>query len=321
MARPRFLTMPSVLSLRRRGVSAQPDVTAVAETVLRLAVLLEAGISPQNAWNHLARLGEPSAASISAQVRDGGTVASALAGLGADGATWAEVGAAWSLATTVGAPLAPTLRAFASTLRDAGEASDEIRVALAEPTATARLMGWLPAVGIALAMLLGFDPIGVLLREPLGWACAALGVGLLIAARRWTIRLAAAAQASGRMPGLDADLIAIALSGGVSISRARALADDVTDGRITRDPPAALTETLALSESAGVPAVDLLRASAAMERHRARVDGRLRAATLSSRLLLPLGVCTLPAFLCLGVAPMFLSILPSVGLPTGEGIF
>jgi tight adherence protein B len=45
------------------------------------------------------------------------------------------------------------------------------------------------------------------------------------------------------------------------------------------------------------------------------VQGRLRAAQLSSRLLLPLGACTLPAFLLLGVAPLMLSVLTSTPLP------
>jgi tight adherence protein B len=73
-------------------------------------------------------------------------------------------------------------------------------------------------------------------------------------------------------------------------------------------------DVLALSRSAGVPAVELLRATAAHARHRARVEGRLRAARLSSRLLLPLGVCTLPAFLLLGVAPMLLSVMSTMPL-------
>ena len=61
-------------------------------------------------------------------------------------------------------------------------------------------------------------------------------------------------------------------------------------------------------------AVELLRSDAALDRHRARVDGRLRAAHLASRLLVPLGVCTLPAFLLLGVAPMMLGVLGAVPL-------
>ena len=64
----------------------------------------------------------------------------------------------------------------------------------------------------------------------------------------------------------------------------------------------------------GVPAAELLRAASGIARHRARTEGRLRAAALSSRLLLPLGVCILPAFLLLGVAPMLLSVLASTSL-------
>src|SRR5690349_23532599 len=44
---------------------------------------------------------------------------------------------------------------------------------------------------------------------------------------------------------------------------------------------------------------------------RSRTEGRLTASALSGRLLLPLGVCTLPAFLLLGVGPMLLSVLTS----------
>lgn len=312
--------------------------TRVAETVLRIAVLLEAGVTPARAWDHLARQGDEQASRVVHAAAGGTRLDSAIAGLAAEPVPerrrrlrptradavgesvqarerrmWLEVAAAWSIATTVGAPLAPALRSFADVLRDAAESADEIRVALAEPTSTARLLGWLPAVGIGLAFALGFDPLGTLLREPAGWACATVGIGLLIAGRRWTSRLALAAHRDAVMPGMDADLTAIALSGGVSVSRARTLVDAARGE--DADDSVAVRDTLLLSEAAGVPAVELLRSAAALDRHRARVDGRLRAARLSTKLLLPLGVCTLPAFLCLGVAPMFLSILPSVSLP------
>lgn len=311
----------------------------VAETVLRVAVLLEAGVTPTRAWDHLARQGDEQATRVVHAVASGARLDSAIAGLAAEPGPlprrrrlrrakadavgesvqarerrmWHDVAAAWSIATTVGAPLAPTLRSFADVLRDTAESADEIRVALAEPSSTAKLLGWLPAVGVGLAFALGFDPVGTLLREPAGWACAVAGVGLLLAGRRWTSRLALAAHRDAAMPGMDADLTAIALSGGVSVSRARDLVRTAR-AQESEDSPA-VNDTLLLSETAGVPAVELLRSAAALGRHQARVDGRLRAARLSTKLLLPLGVCTLPAFLCLGVAPMFLSILPSVSLP------
>ena len=50
-----------------------------------------------------------------------------------------------------------------SALRDAQEAADDVRVALAEPAATAKLMGWLPLVAVLLGVALGFDTFGTLL--------------------------------------------------------------------------------------------------------------------------------------------------------------
>ena len=43
-----------------------------------------------------------------------------------------------------------------------------MRIALAEPAGTARLMGWLPLVAIALGAALGFDTLSVLATNPLG---------------------------------------------------------------------------------------------------------------------------------------------------------
>ncbi len=118
------------------------------------------------------------------------------------------------------------------------------------------------------------------------------------------------ASADPGIPGLGAELLAVALSGGVSIDRARQVVRRARG--VDADP--SVDEVLALSQRAGIPAAELLRATAGLARHRARIDGRLRAARLSSRLLLPLGVCTLPAFLLLGVAPMLLGVMSTMSL-------
>lgn len=295
----------------RSRAAPKADAAAVADTVLRLAVLLQAGVTPARAWGHLAESGDVSARRVVAVAEDGRPLADAVAsaGEGPDARAWSDVAAAWRIAGTVGAPLAESLRGIASALRDAHEAADEVRVALAEPAATARLMGWLPLVGVALGAALGFDTFGALIGQPLGLACLAGGVALIIAARRWTAALVRRALDGEGVAGHGAELLAIALSGGVSIGRATSLVEE--SGQQT---DASTAEILALSRTAGVPAVELLRSSAALARHRARVDGRLRAARLSSRLLLPLGVCTLPAFLLLGVAPMMLSVMSTMTL-------
>lgn len=289
--------------LGRRRPSA-PDPAAAADSVLRLAVLLRAGVAPARAWTYLADGGDAVAERVHAAVRAGTEVPAALA---AEGGAWREVAAAWSVATTVGAPLSDSLRDTAESLRDAQRTADEIRVALAEPASTARLMSWLPIVAIALSLFLGFDTFGMLTTSPFGVACLLGGLGLMLAARQWSARLVRRARPPDEVPGTSAELTAIALGGGVSVERARALVAEALPG--SEDD--GVRGILELSRSAGVPAVDLLRSSAWLARHRARTEGRLRAARLSAKLLLPLGICTLPAFLLLGVAPMLLSVLSS----------
>lgn len=290
----------------RGAATPTPPATEVAATLHRLAVLLEAGIAPDRAWEHVAAAGDRGAASVCARRGEGVALVDAIA---ASGGAWRDAAAAWSVAATVGAPLARSLRSIGTALREAEQTRDDVRVALAEPAATARLVSWLPLVAVVLGLALGFDIVATVL-DPLGAASLVGGVALMLAARWWTRRLVARAQPPSEVAGLGAEMLAIALSGGVSIDRAEGV---VRSAGAVSDADA--RDVLALSRSAGAPAVELLRATAELARHRARVDGRMRAAHLSSRLLLPLGVCTLPAFLLIGVAPMLLSVMRSTSIP------
>lgn len=300
--------------MRRRALRRDEsvDAAAMADTVQQLAVLLQAGASPASAWRHLAASGlAPQAAPVSAAVDGGASIADALR---ERGPAWSGLATAWQIADVVGAPLAGALRTYAEAVRDAAQTADDVRVALSEPAATARLMGWLPPLGLALGLALGFDPLGALVGGPIGWACLAGGSLLMFAARGWTASLVRRAQPPPGVPGLEAELLAVALGGGVSIDRASALVGAAMgEGsgvvRVSR-----LDGILALSQAAGVPAAELLRADAARSRREARTAGRLSAARLSSRLLLPLGACTLPAFILLGVAPMAIAVMSMPGM-------
>lgn len=291
-----------------RTTPMAPDASPAA-TVRTLAVLLQAGAAGHVAWRHLADADDACAQRVCARHDDGADLVEAIR---EEGGAWASVASAWSIAATVGAPLGETLRTIAAALDDARDAADDVRVALAEPAATARLMLFLPPIGLLLGAALGFDTFRTVTTHPLGIACLILGITLVLVAHQWTARLIAQAQPDGTVPGLHAELTAIALSGGTSIGHAHTLVDDEHPHAPDRD---ATQQTLALSHAAGVPAVELLRAGAAHARHESRVAGKLRAAHLASRLLLPLGACTLPAFLLLGVAPLVLSVLTSTNLP------
>jgi tight adherence protein B len=301
--------------MRRAG----DDAAVIAGCVLKLAVLLQAGATPDAAWRHLARTGEGDAERIARRADEGVVLPQAIEAEAAraGGGPWRDVAAAWDIAARVGAPLADCLRSVAAALRDAHEAQDDVRIALAEPAGTARLMTWLPLAGLLLGAALGFDVLGALFTQPVGMGCLGAGLGLLLAARAWTRGLVRAAQPPPGTPGMHAELTAIALSGGASIERAQRLVAEAPGG--PRPGEEETLAVLALSRDAGIPGVELLRATAAHERQSARTDGRLRAARLGARLLLPLGLCTLPAFLCLGVAPMLLGVLGAVPLPDLPG--
>lgn len=278
----------------------------VADTADRLAVMLRSGIAPDRAWRYLADVDRhDDVARIADRIASGERAATAIA---AAGQPWAAMSSAWRIANEVGAPLSETLRAIGSAVRDEREVADDVDIALAEPAMTARIMTWLPAAGLILSFALGFDVFAIVTTNPIGIACVVGGVALMLVSRSWSKRLVTAARRMPPAPGLRQELMAIALSGGGSVARAR---DLVADADVPDTDDDATERVLALSQRAGVPAVDLLRQDAADERRRTRTAARVGAARLSGRLLLPLGICTLPAFFLLGVAPMMLSILTS----------
>ncbi|WP_217182618.1 type II secretion system F family protein [Streptomyces sp. AC495_CC817] len=293
----------------RRRVARETGADA-ALSVQTLAVLLQAGASPHVAWRHLAESGDPRATAIVKRTQAGTPLVTAIE---AEGGAWIDLAAAWEIGSTVGAPLAEVLRAIAETLRDGASAADDVRIALAEPAGTARLLLWMPLTGLLLGVALGFDTVGVMVGTPLGAACGVLGLLLVFVSRLWMRALLRRAQPKPGTPGMQAELLAVALRGGASVERALRLVSESPAS--TRRGEERVAAVLELSRAAGVPAVELLRASAAQDRHRERIDGRLRASALSTRMLIPLGVCTLPAFMLLGVAPLLLSVLSTTSLP------
>jgi tight adherence protein B len=132
---------------------------------------------------------------------------------------------------------------------------------------------------------------------------------LLAAGIRWNRRLVASARVHDPLAGLGAELLAVALEGGGAPTDAVALVEDsvrrcgldvgLDDAR----------QTLAFAERAGVPVAGLLRSDAVRARRLALTAELRQAALLGSRLLAPLGVCFLPAFVMLGVVPLLIGIL------------
>lgn len=72
-------------------------------------------------------------------------------------------------------------------------------------------------------------------------------------------------------------------------------------------------DALAFTHLTGAPSAAVLRSSAALERRAELRRAERRAAELGVRLVVPLGLCALPAFICLGIVPVVISLLPRLG--------
>jgi len=296
-------------------VSQLPEVARVTQ---RLAVLLHAGLSPASAWQHAARGETPQSVAAAVAAASGEPdgapelIVRASAQLNSlDRQAWNSLAAAWFVAGHVGAPLAGALRSQARALRMLVQVQREVATALAAPVTTARMVLALPAVGLVLGMLLGFDTVAVLVATPVGWGCLVVGCGLIVVAVRWNRRLVRSATPTQASPGLECELMAVAVTGGGSLAQARSVVVEALDRFGLPNDGDQLDDVLRLSREAGVPAAELLRAEAEELRHTADADARAAAATLSVRLMLPLGLCVLPAFLALGVLPLMIAVISS----------
>lgn len=141
---------------------------------------------------------------VAAAIRSAGPGPSGAARAGPVGATgagedlherrvWYQLAACFDAAEASGCPLADVLTRFAAQLEAEDDAEAARQSALAGPRATVRLLTWLPFLGLGLGVLLGVDPVRILLGTPLGVAALAAGLVLAGAGRIWSARLVRAA--------------------------------------------------------------------------------------------------------------------------------
>lgn len=102
--------------------------------------------------------------------------------------------------------------------------------------------------------------------------------------------------------------------GYASLTRvSRALELNVDWERAWRQVPDTVRElepSLRFTQLSGAPAARLLRSAAASGRKRDIREAESRGAEFGIKLVIPLGLCALPAFVCLGVVPIVISLLP-----------
>lgn len=262
----------------------------VARIAQSAAVLMGAGLAADRVWAYLA----VSLEDVQSKVDP----------------SWRSLASGWAIATTVGAPMGQSMRRLALALREGAEVVRDIQTALVGPQSASKLILFLPVVALGLGALLGFNSLEVLFFRPLGWICAVIAAFLIYSGTRWSRKLTNNAIPASWNPGLHAELTALALGGGASIARARMLVAQHLEAASDADERD-ITRVLMLAEDAGVPAAELLRAEAERQRYEARSRGQAAAGRLGIQLLLPLGLCILPAFVLVAVVPLIVSVLSS----------
>lgn len=284
----------------------------VESLVTRCAVLLRGGVQPAQVFGIIAReSGE--AAAIAERIAEGAPIAQAIAD--ENRPEWRVVATAWRLAERSGSALAPALERIATSLQQLAELRDRRSVLLSGPRATFRLVAALPPLALMLGSLLGFDPWPVLL-SPFGALMLVAGVGMLALGAVWARALGRAAEEGDGVAGLELELAWIALGGGAAPSEALVRVVDCVDemraewvgfrGFLSEGP---LRTAVSTAASTGVPVRPLLLQEAAASRARAHAELERSAERLGVRVLLPLGVCVLPAFVLLGVLPVLFSMI------------
>ncbi|MBM7413174.1 tight adherence protein B [Clavibacter michiganensis] len=324
---------PVPLRRRLRGAGDEAvveEAEEIAGFVRRLAVLLGAGLHPERAWSQLAppggraRRGERAVPAMVRRVAAGAgsdplaarVVEAATAVERAGGATarsWCALAAGLEVADRTGAPLARSLHRLADSLVDIARVRRDAGTALAGPVATSRTVLLMPGAGLLLAAGLGFDPLRVLVTTVPGLACLVVGSSLVAIGWRWNRGLVSRAVSREPAPGLVLDLVAMAMSGGASVPRAVAVVRRACEraGLGTGDDLAAVGSVVDAAARTGAPVAALLGSEAERIRRDAATRAERAAARLAARLMLPLGVCILPAFLAVGVVPMLLAVVSS----------
>ena len=251
------------------------------------------------------------------------------------------------MSESAGAPLATSLERAAEHAEERIDALLGRQSALAAPRATGRILSWLPLLGLGLGVLMGSDPVGVLTGSVLGALTGLLGLGLAFTGRRWTAALvhraevesaaSNGAEQTSNMPPVDTalvlELLAAQLRAGLAPLAALGTLAEALNSRPLHtvcqrlqmgsnwgsawSGSAAgtfgeLRDALAPAYTGGAPSTALLLSLADAHRLSERRAAERAAGKLSVALVVPLGLCSLPAFICLGIVPILISLLPTL---------
>jgi len=216
------------------------------------------------------------------------------------------------VAVQSGASVASEIDVVAELCYQRDSSLERIKVAYAGPKSSSRLVIWLPVLTMLIAQLSGFELLGAIIERPVLALSVLLGVALLVAAKIVSSKLIARATPTESYSGYFLMAVALASGGGANLNKAQKIAFE-SHTKIFREEPSkteqlAMAEIANLMETTGARVSDLLKSQARIMQRENLTANELRIEQLSVRLMLPLGLAVLPAFVCLAVIPLMASM-------------
>lgn len=182
----------------RRRAAARAREASLLEACESIAGDLRAGLTPE-ATLARAAVDWPALRPAAQAAALGGDVPTALRTVAQEAGLrdLVLVAASWQVSQRSGTALAAGMSRVAARLRRLQASRRIVASELASARATARLMVGLPLFAMVLGSGVGGDPAGFLMKQPWGWACLVVGVGLDFLGLWWIDRIAQSI-ASGR---------------------------------------------------------------------------------------------------------------------------
>ncbi len=212
-----------------------------------------------------------------------------------------------------GSSMVSEIEFVADVLGSRDRALKKIELAHAGPKSTARLMLWLPIITLAMAQLLGWGVFDTLIEKPIVLVSLGLGIVLLLVAKLVTFRLLKKAKPGQSYEGFYLLGVAMQFSAGANPDKAQDLA--LTNYReVFRQEPSeselsVMAEVVELVEHSGAKAIELLRKHAQRMQEEVLFAAEVKIERLGIKLMLPLGLGVLPAFVFLAIVPLMVTTL------------
>jgi tight adherence protein B len=204
-----------------------------------------------------------------------------------------------ALCERVGAPLAENLHRLAEVEVQRANVFADLQVAASGPRASARLVTFLPIVVLLGGQLLGLKVFSC--APAISYWSIGIGIMLLVFARTWTNKVLSRAEPSSDDPGKAFDMFACCLGAGLPPGEALA--------QLPQPDNPELQELITEASATGLAVARLARATADEARLRWRVAADQQVRSASVRILWPLGLLVLPAFVLIAILPLGLAII------------